>query len=204
MCSMRIQSVRWFVCYVVHFIWSKQALSSSVAHIVGDQSTIFRTSDGGASWQRQLSLPVTAMDLHNLHFVDAEYGWVVGLGGGSANGKFNLKTMNRPWIDHESTLSQPLINPNSGLNMRFGGANIDFGLWEAVFEPTNPFFVRHLLGRVQTTNSVNASKCPRSLGGCQPLSTFKPFLLILNRPLSTLNRPFSTLNQPLIASLVNP
>lgn len=41
---------------------------------------VFHTSDGGKNWTRQ-NLPKTDRELHGVHFVDANYGWIVGVFG---------------------------------------------------------------------------------------------------------------------------
>jgi photosystem II stability/assembly factor-like uncharacterized protein len=91
----------------VHFV----NLTTGVA--VGAGGKIFRTIDGGASWQGQNA--GTTRNLNDVFFVDANVGWVVG-----DNGTI-LRTTNagRSWEMQSSPVSSPLygvrfVNANTG------------------------------------------------------------------------------------------
>ncbi|MEQ9441913.1 MAG: YCF48-related protein [Cyclobacteriaceae bacterium] len=49
--------------------------------VVGDGGSIYHTTDGGASWERQLTNVSSAPSLYGIHMLSAQRGWVVGADG---------------------------------------------------------------------------------------------------------------------------
>eukprot|EP00959_Pyramimonas_sp_CCMP1952_P328278 6872903-Pyramimonas_sp.AAC.2 len=53
-----------------------QAVSKTVVYVVGDDGTVLASKDG-ATWTQQ-TIPLAAIDLTSVSFVDEQNGWAVG------------------------------------------------------------------------------------------------------------------------------
>jgi len=58
------------------YLYDVQFIDVNKGWIVGAEGKIFKTTDGGSSWNVQSS--GTSYDLHSVHFIDQNTGWVVG------------------------------------------------------------------------------------------------------------------------------
>ena len=72
----------WNTILFDHFLWSIDfpiSDASQIGYSVGDQGTIFKTSDGGSTWQSQQS--GTSKRLNKIYFIDLDFGFAVGENG---------------------------------------------------------------------------------------------------------------------------
>ena len=53
-------------------------VSATEGWVVGEDQTVFHTTDGGATWDRQKLTTISQAQLWDIHFSDAQNGWVTG------------------------------------------------------------------------------------------------------------------------------
>jgi len=109
-------------------------------------STVFRTVDGGQTWQSSM-LPNNELGVSQVSFVDAQNGWVISsLGGGAAGSEavdiFHTTDGGKTWV--RVTHVQPTSGSNAGA-LPLGGDKSGFSFvnastgWAAGFTPVDNF-----------------------------------------------------------------
>ena len=82
-------------------LWSVHFINSNTGWMVGEVGTILRTTDGGSTWENQVS--GSKKMLRSVFFTDADNGWACGHTGTSAGNGTILNTTNGGSVWEEQT-----------------------------------------------------------------------------------------------------
>ncbi len=102
-------------------LYGTKVVSKSDAWVVGAFGTVFRTRDGGGSWQRQVTH--TAQQLYDVDFADERRGWIVGRSGLILHTSDGGDT----WLPQDSKVDRHLFGVDFA-DERFGWVVGDWGV----------------------------------------------------------------------------